>query len=618
MKNWFANLTMMAFASFLLAACGGDSGTTNSAPKISDADYEASSFSDLPACNSARKGKTAIVAGFVDTKYVCDCREWVDVEMQQMIDEGLDRARNNRTNDPILDSLFDLYDKTQRALGCSDTYSYSDERQEDGVEKEKVSSSHSSSSKHSSSSSSALETSSSSEASSSSSFSTPSNDGSVYDEEKNTLTDLRDGQTYRTTVIGSQTWMAENLNYETENSYCYKDKGYHCDTYGRLYPWAAAMDNVGKWSGSGKDCGDGKTCSATYLVRGVCPEGWRLPNIVDWETLITTVGGSAIAGRMLKADSGWNNADGGKSGNGTDAYSFSALPAGDITISYSDIGYATYFWSSSETDIFTAVAMTLYKDRDNGMMSLAYKSRSFSVRCLKDDRFVPGRNSVETTDPTVLLDLRDGRTYRTVVIGSQTWMAENLNYRTRNSVCYGEEYSTSIDLNYCSMYGHLYTWSAAMDSAGTWSESGKGCGNPPVGKSVSCSPKSTTRGVCPEGWHLPSLDEWNTLITTVGGMDVAGKMLMSTSGWTKKVGATIVGEEGGTDAYSFTALPSGYKHTGLYGSFGDAAFFWGFTEYGDDHAYKVGLGRDYGEGYLGVHAVDLFYTDWYSVRCVKD
>ena len=404
--------------------------------------------------------------------------------------------------------------------------------------------------------------------------------------------------------------MAENLNYETENSYCYKDKGYHCDTYGRLYTWAAAMDSVGKWSESGKDCGDGKTCSATYLVRGVCPEGWRLPNIVDWETLITTVGGSAIAGRMLKADSGWNNADGGESGNGTDAYSFSALPAGSMTTSYStNIGRTTYFWSSSETDIFNAVAMTLDEYRDNGMMSLAYKFRLFSVRCLKDDRFVPGRNSVETTDPTVLLDLRDGRTYRTVVIGSQTWMAENLNYRTRNSVCYGEEYSTSIDLNYCSMYGHLYTWSAAMDSAGTWSESGKGCGNPPVGKSVSCSPKSTTRGVCPEGWHLPSLDEWNTLITTVGGMDVAGKMLMSTSGWEDEVG---------TDAYSFTALPSGYKDLSLYHLLGAAAFFWGFTEYGDDHAYKVELSRDRGAGYLGVHAAYMFYTYWYSVRCVKD
>ena len=125
-------------------------------------------------------------------------------------------------------------------------------------------------------------------------------------------------------------------------------------------------------------------------------------------------------------------------------------------------------------------------------------------------------------DENCIEDDRDGQTYRTVKIGDQVWMAENLNYvylqSTENldsiSFCYNDS------AEYCEKYGRLYTWAAAMDSVGVWSTDAKGCGNNP-----SCFPSGTIRGICPEGWHLPSRDEWDTLLTVVGDSSDAGTRL---------------------------------------------------------------------------------------------
>src|SRR5574344_499811 len=106
---------------------------------------------------------------------------------------------------------------------------------------------------------------------------------SCKDCEYGTLTDSRDGQTYKTIVIGTQTWMAENLNFETEESYCLDDDAVNCSKYGRLYKWAAAMDGAGTWTSNGKGCGYDVTCSPIYPVRGICPEGWHLPDTTEFK-----------------------------------------------------------------------------------------------------------------------------------------------------------------------------------------------------------------------------------------------------------------------------------------------------------------------------------------------
>ncbi len=219
---------------------------------------------------------------------------------------------------------------------------------------------------------------------------------------KGSMTDERDGQTYKTVKIGTQTWMAENLNYaytgvpykytyidssytSDSTSWCYGDSLANCTKYGRLYTWAAAMDSVGTWSTNGKGCGYGKVCSPTYPVRGICPEGWHLPDTTEWHTLFTAVGGKSTAGKMLKSTSGWYDHKGGDD-NGTDAYAFSALPAGYryydgyIYLEGSDAD----FWSSTEDDSSYAYRMNLYYGYDNANLNRKNKNLGFSVRCVKD------------------------------------------------------------------------------------------------------------------------------------------------------------------------------------------------------------------------------------------
>ena len=211
---------------------------------------------------------------------------------------------------------------------------------------------------------------------------------------KGTMTDERDGQTYKTVKIGTQTWMAENLNYaytdvpynysgytSDSTSWCYSNAAANCTKYGRLYTWAAAMDSVGTWSANGKGCGYSKTCSPTYPVRGVCPEGWHLPTQTEWKTLFTAVGGSSTAGKMLKSTSGWNS-----SGNGTDAYSFSALPAGlrNYNGYYNFEGYYAYFWSSTVSNGNYAYLMYLGYSYDGAGPDNDGKDIGFSVRCVMD------------------------------------------------------------------------------------------------------------------------------------------------------------------------------------------------------------------------------------------
>ena len=206
------------------------------------------------------------------------------------------------------------------------------------------------------------------------------------------LIDKRDGKVYKTITIGNQTWMAENLNYNyntgTAKSFCYDDSVKNCTTYGHLYTWAAAVDSAAVYSANGKGCGIDGTCIPTYPVRGVCPEGWHLPVIEEFQTLFeATVGGGAFSGTMLKSTSGWLNLFDEENGNGYDAYGFSVLSAGSRSDEFSnfvDLGHNATFWSitADGKDAYFA----FYHDKEFPLWDTHRKNYNDarSIRCLKD------------------------------------------------------------------------------------------------------------------------------------------------------------------------------------------------------------------------------------------
>ena len=183
----------------------------------------------------------------------------------------------------------------------------------------------------------------------------------------NSITDTRDGKTYITVKIGTQTWMAENLNYNTNSgSWCYENNTSNCTKYGRLYDWETA--------------------------KKVCPSGWHLPSDDEWKKLEMFLGMSKTdadntgwrgteEGKKLKSTSGWNS-----SGNGTDAYGFTALPGGyrSYDETFDDVGSHGYWWSSSEYGTAVAYYRYMRYSYSGVYRSPNDKTYGFSVRCVRD------------------------------------------------------------------------------------------------------------------------------------------------------------------------------------------------------------------------------------------
>ncbi len=216
-------------------------------------------------------------------------------------------------------------------------------------------------------------------------------------------------------------------------------------------------------------------------------------------------------------------------------------------------------------------------------------------------------------DSNKLYDARDGKTYKTVTIGARTWMAENLNYSDSIAApgLVGRSICPNNSAENCAKYGRLYTWAAAMDSAGTFSTDGKGCSFATRKEWHNCfkerRPIKRLRGICPEGWHLPSWDEWRTLFEITGNV-----YALQAKGFAKWRDAT--------NASGFSALPAGMisiyrgKEVSIY-DFNNSAELWmpsgDYALIGTGGTYLMPIGS-------GNFEQAQTFPKRRSVRCIKD
>lgn len=219
--------------------------------------------------------------------------------------------------------------------------------------------------------------------------------------------------------------------------------------------------------------------------------------------------------------------------------------------------------------------------------------RAGYITHVQDGFFVSGQepkleSMIVYHDYRSFTDERDGQVYQYILIGNQTWMTQNLNYLPPGKKNIGAWCYEHLEEN-CGKYGRLYDWQTAMN-----------------GSHSSESEPSSVRGVCPTGWHLPSVAEWKTLISLLGGTD-ASVVKVKAKEW------------GGDNFSGFSALPTGLMWTtGHFDEIGLATCFW--TSVGEEGRTYAYYAKAF---YLTKGAVDFWEnmmqkTDGLSVRCIKD
>ena len=206
--------------------------------------------------------------------------------------------------------------------------------------------------------------------------------------------DSRDGQVYKTVTIGNQVWMAENLNYADSaqtpsllgRSWCFGDKSENCAVAGRLYTWAAAIDsmNIAADKSDPQNCGFGKICTLSNNLRGICPEGFHLPDSTEWHALITTAGGEDVAGKVLKSRIGWYGEE--VIWNGSDDYGFSANPIGFMyrNETFTEDRRFAEFWSLTENSADERFAFISDLYLNTAEIAVSLKDVGNFIRCVKN------------------------------------------------------------------------------------------------------------------------------------------------------------------------------------------------------------------------------------------
>ena len=375
--------------------------------------------------------------------------------------------------------------------------------------------------------------------------------------------------------IGTQEWMTKNLNIPVEGSRCYDDNPANCEKYGRIYTWAQAMGIDQKYDRE----------ELGFLItpyQGICPEGTHLPSEEEWALLEQSID------QNPEYKAYFTNQIGG-------AYDWKEY--------YRSEDVETVFWTSTEYDVtgsgykFEYAWIWAYRKDGSIARSNPHKYMGSYVRCIKGDGLVmvqhssssatESSSSVESSaeasaessssedfvdDTWMNYEYPDlGR----VEIGDQVWTTKNLDVPMKKSRCYADDEAN------CEIYGRLYTWATAMAVSTKYDHEQLGDIEHPY------------RGICPEGTHIPSEDEWVALYNYVRANPEAK--------------ANFTNQLGGE-----------YEYYGSYIKIGEQALFWSSTEYDVTNSF-----HEFEYAYLWAFRKDLSvdtdnahkYTAAY-VRCI--
>ena len=361
---------------------------------------------------------------------------------------------------------------------------------------------------------------------------------------------------YKSVRIGDQLWMTRNLDVDRfrngdliphvksdeewikagENgqpAWCYYDNDpENGKKYGKLYNWFAVND-----------------------LRGLAPEGWHVPADEEW-TILTEFLGGKIAGGSMKSIEDWEKWSDEfgrpRNGNGSNSSSFNGLPGGSRGSDgkFHNVKHEAFFWSASSKNDSIAFYRNLFTKKEvlfNTNFVNFLKSGGSSVRCCKVDFDTNFKLKGE--------------------IGNQKWMTRNLDVdRFRNGdliphIESDEEWKKAGENGepaWCyydndpengKKYGKLYNWYAVNDP----------------------------RGLTPEGWNVPTDDEWDILEEFLGGKDIASYKLKSVEGWDDwKDKNGEIQNTNGNNLSGFKVLPGGLrKDNGSFSDLNKKAIFWG-------------------------------------------
>lgn len=365
-----------------------------------------------------------------------------------------------------------------------------------------------------------------------------------------TFTDARDGKVYPYVTIAGIDWLGSNLKYavpsaQTPGPSTWNQQG---------YSYYEAQENASKY---------GYLYNST-MVRSttapVCPDGWRLPTVTEMNTLVQSLGGAAVAGGKMKSVSDWISPN----YNATNSSKLNFLPAGYVTGYYSSgyyysnhqgFGQSSQVWLTNGTNLYLS-GLTSYTEDVTTQQVQDDENAFYSCRCVRASTTGSGGNTGSSgntgntgssgstgntgNNGNTMVDSRDGKVYPTVTIGTQIWMAKNLEFTGS-----GSELAYNNDNSNVPTYGYLY-------------------------------PAAIATYTPPSGWHLPTQTDIDVLLQYLGGTTVAGGKLKSTS--------ALWGSSNQADNSSgFSFLPGGFAFSatsfnglGTSGAFGylDANSTW--------------------------------------------